>query len=80
MPTWIYVPNPTGKTQGLMGPYTRFRAQRVADKLEVEHMVVDTVSSDPVRAKRELKRKIIEESGYAEGSRRIHKPVQREVA
>ena len=72
MPSWIYIfPTEEKKSPGLMGPYTGLQARRVADKIEARHEVILTVSSDPVRARREIKRKVIEEYGYEKGSKRF---------
>lgn len=72
MAWWIYVPKPDGGMPGLLGPYTGFRAQRIADKLEDPHELVQTVSENPAVAKREIKEKMIERHGYFKGSKRIH--------
>ena len=76
MPSWVIVFKDMGGMPGLLGPYTRFRADRLADKLEERHEVVDTVSQNSVRAKREIKEKLVNEYGYSRGSKRIHKPTK----
>lgn len=78
MPSWIVTwrVDKEGKIldrmPGVMGPYTKFNAIHIADKLETPHEIVDTVSRDPVRAKRELKEKLVREHGYMQGSKRMH--------
>ena len=77
MPHWILTPPPPGrKMKGLMGPYTSFRAQRIADKLDTPYEIVQTVSDNKLRAKREMKEKLIQEEGYETGTRNIRKPVK----
>ena len=55
----------------LMGPYTAYRAQQVADKLDVRHEILQTTASDPMRAKREIKEHLIQEHGYEDGTKNI---------
>jgi len=54
-----------------MGPYTEYRARQLADKIESKHEIYRTATHDPVKAKRIIKAKVIEEHGYEIGAKRL---------
>ena len=72
MPSWIVVFKSEGSMAGLLGPYTKYEAQRKVDKIEERCEVIDTIATDEVRAKREIKEQLCDVLGYQEGTKRIH--------
>lgn len=76
MPSWIIVFRADGKMPGLMGPYTPYQAQKVADRIEEKHEIIETIHHNVMKAKREIKEKLVQDYGYSVGSRRMSAPKQ----
>lgn len=80
MPYWLVIFDTKGGMPGLRGPYSGYEAQRKKEKLESagteDCEIVSTISHNSVKAKREIKEKLIEAHGYTKGSKRIQRPIK----